>query len=232
MDTTQRAGGIAGLIGAATFAVGMVMAVTVLSDYAMDDPQPPEAVRFLVDHQAITYLWNTIIFIVFGAALVVLVLALHKRLIGRSSFTVQAATAFGLIWAGLMFAAGMIANIGLGAVVDLHATDLVSAKTVWSSLDAVQNGLGGGIEVVGGIWVLLVSWAALRADALPNASSYLGIAAGVAGLVTVVPALETVGAVFGLGLIVWFTWVGIVLLQTPTESHQDSSHTPRVHATT
>ena len=73
-------------------------------------------------------------------------------------------------------------------------------------------GLGGGNEIVGGLWVLLVSWIALR-DVLPKALNYLGMIVGVAGIVTLVPALTEVGAIFGLGIIVWYIWVGIVLLR-------------------
>ena len=46
-----------------------------------------------------------------------------------------------------------------------------------------------------------------------RALNLLGLAAGVAGLVTVIPVLEAVGAVFGVGLIVWFVWIGVILLQ-------------------
>ena len=77
----------------------------------------------------------------------------------------------------------------------------------------MQNGLGGGNEIAGGVWVLLVSLAALRTSALPTAMNYLGAVSGVAGLVTIIPSLEAVGAIFGLGLIVWFVWLGAVLLR-------------------
>ena len=53
--------------------------------------------------------------------------------------------------------------------------------------------------------------AALRAGALPKALNYLGVVMAAAGLFTIVPALEDVGIVFGLGLIVWLGWVGIVM---------------------
>jgi len=84
---------------------------------------------------------------------------------------------------------------------------------VWSALDSVQNGLGGGNEIVGGVWIMLVSWAALKTAVLPRALNSVGLAAGAAGLITVIPALEAVGAVFGIGLIVWFVWVGVLLLK-------------------
>jgi len=40
-----------------------------------------------------------------------------------------------------------------------------------------------------------------------------GIVIGVAGLPTVVPALGPAVFLYGLGLIVWFVWVGIVMLR-------------------
>lgn len=213
MGDRTKVGGIAALVEAATFVVGIVMFATLLADYTTGDPTPAESVDFLVDNQTALYVWNTVIFIVFGIALVPLVLSLHQRLRDRAGSLAPTATAFGLIWAGLVLAAGMVTNIGIGTVADLHDSDPAQARTVWSALDAVENGLGGGNEIAGGIWVLLVSVAALRSGALPKALNYLGIAGGAAGLLTIVPALEAVGAVFGVGLIVWFTWLGVVLLR-------------------
>jgi hypothetical protein len=102
-----------------------------------------------------------VIYILFGIVLVPLALALRERLASSSSAIVTAATAFGIIWATLVIGTGMIANIGLETIVDLQDSDPAGAASVWSTLDAVQNGLGGGNEIVGGLWVLLISWAAL-----------------------------------------------------------------------
>jgi hypothetical protein len=43
----------------------------------------------------------------------------------------QTAAAFGIIWAGLLLATGMITNIGFRTVADLQATDPARAETVW-----------------------------------------------------------------------------------------------------
>ncbi len=211
----EKLGGVAALVAAATFVFGFVLFATVLSDYTTGDPTPAESVAFVGDNEAVLYLWNAVIFIVFGVVLVPLVLALLERVRDGAPVLAPAAAAFGIVWAGLVIAAGMIGNIGLGTVADLQKSDAVQAEAVWSALDAVQNGLGGGNEIVGGLWVLLVSWAALQRAALPRGLIYLGIAAGAAGIATIVPALEVVGAVFGLGLIVWFVWAGLVLLRRP-----------------
>ena len=213
MTALQKTGGISALVAAATFLIGLVMFATVLIDYTTGS-DPREAVAFLVDHQFVLYAWNLIITIIFGIVLVPVVLALRERLAGGSSVLNQTAAVFGLIWSGLIIATGMIVNVGSATIIDLDKTDPEMAATVWSAVDSVANGLGGGNEVVGGLWVLLLSIAALGAGVFPKTLNYLGVVSGVAGLVTVVPGLEDVGAVFGLGLIVWFTWIGIALLRS------------------
>jgi len=126
---------------------------------------------------------------------------------------VQAATAFGLIWAAVVFASGMVFNIGMETVIDLHGKDPTQAESVWLAVNSVALGLGGGNEIVGALWILLLSWAALRAGGLPRVLNYLGVVISVAGLLTLIPALELMGIIFGLGSIVWFVWVGIVMLR-------------------
>jgi len=151
--------------------------------------------------------------VVFGVVLVVLALALHARLKDGSPTMMQTATAFGLIWAGLVIASGMIANIGNSTVVALFSENQDQAVLLWLAITTVQEALGGGNEIVGGLWVLLLSWAALRSDKLPKVLNYLGVLVGLAGILTVVPAFYVLMDVFGLGQIVWFAWLGIVMLR-------------------
>jgi hypothetical protein len=94
----------------------------------------------------------------------------------------------------------------------MYTTDPEQAGTVWAAIDGVYRGIGGGNEIVGGLWVLLVSWAALRGN-LPKAVNYLGMLVGAAGIITLVPPLADIGAIFGLGIIAWYVWAGVVLLR-------------------
>jgi hypothetical protein len=206
----QKMGGIAALIQAATYVVGIVLMLTLPG--SMEDIEPIQKVAFLADHQAITYIANLFIYVVAGVFLVVLSLALYERLKAGSPAVVRTATAFGLIWAGVVIAAGMVFNIGLGTVVALYGKDPAQAATVWLAISSVHEGLEGGNVILGSLWTLLASWAALRAGGLPKVLSYLGAVIGVAGLLSVVPALEALMFVFGLGGIVWFAWLGIVML--------------------
>ena len=113
-----------------------------------------------------------------------------------------------------MFATGMISNIGITAVADLDETSPAAAENLWSAIDTITDGLGGGNELVGGMWILLVSLAAWGTGRLPAGLNILGIVSALAGLVTLIPGLSDVGMVFGLGSIAWFAWAGIVLFRT------------------
>lgn len=216
MNDLQKMGGVAALIEAATFVMGFAVFLTVLTPAGYFDVgvDPVQKVAILADNQVIVSISYLTAFVVFGIFLVVLALALYERLKAGAPAILQISTVFGLIWAGLVIASGMVANIGIGTAVDLYGNDPAQAGTVWLAVETVQLGLGGGNEIVGGLWVLLVSWAALRAGALSTILNYLGVLIGVAGLLTVVPALELLGVVFGLGLIVWFVWLGIVMLRS------------------
>jgi hypothetical protein len=64
------------------------------------------------------------------------------------------------------------------------------------------------------VWILLLSAAALRTKVFPAVLNWLGVGIGAAGILSVVPALSGLEAVFGLLQIVWFIWLGIVMLRT------------------
>ena len=120
---------------------------------------------------------------------------------------------FGLIWATLVIGAGMMANVGLAKVLGLYANDPAAAAALWEIVELVENGIGGGNEVVGGAWAVAIGLAAL-AGALPRVFGVFSMIVGIAGLLTVLPPLSEVGgAIFGLGYIAWFIWVGIILIR-------------------
>ena len=218
----QKIGGIAAIIEALAYIVGFAVMFTVLMPDNADALNAAQRLAFALDKQAIIIAWNLFIYVFFGVVLVVLSLALHQRLAAHAEALTKVATAFALIWAGLVIAAGMIANTGLAAAAKLHAIDPLQALALWHSVSAIQEGIGGGVELVGGLWVILISWSALRQAAFPRWLNYLGIAVGVAGVLTVIPALKELGALFGLGQIVWFAWLGTVMLRAPAPRPRSS----------
>jgi hypothetical protein len=217
MKNLQKMGGIAALIGAATNLLGLGVFVTLLlpKGFGSEDPDPGQIVALLADNQAIMRAWNQIIWLVFGVSLIFLSLALYERLKAGSPALAQVVTTFTLIWAVLVIVIGALSINNLSTVVELYGKNPAQAATVWLTLDSVETGLGagGGETIVTALWFLLLSWAAMWARELPKVLNYLGVVLGVAGILSVVLASLGLSAVYGLGLIIWFVWLGIVMLR-------------------
>ena len=209
----QRVGGLAALYLAAAYVVAMPYFLVFVKDQGVVDPVGKVAL-LVGNHGSMTVMY-LITYVIFGIVLAVLALALYARLRDGASILTQAATAVGLLWAVVLVAGGMIFNAGMAAAVGLHGTNPVQAASLWQAIEPVTQGLGGsGGELLGGLWVLLVSVAALRTGRLPKVLNWLGVAIGAAGVVSVVPALRDAAYVFGLLQIVWFAGLGIVMLRT------------------
>ncbi len=139
----------------------------------------------------------------------------NDRLKSGAPAIMQVATTIGIIWAGSLIAGGMVSNAGIAPVVALYAQDPAQAALSWQSIESVASGLGNGNgEILGGLWTLLVSLAALRAGGLPKGLNILGLLVGTVGIISIAPGLTDLTGVFGLSQIVWFVWLGIVLLRS------------------
>lgn len=211
MWNLQRAGGIAALIEAAAYILGFALYAMVLDSSAYVGSI--RKVAFLVENQSVIRLANLLIFIAFGIVLVVLTLALCERLKAASPMAAQIGAAFGLIWAGLVIASGMIFSVGMDSAIALAAKDMAQAASLYLAIGAVQNGLGGGMEILGGLWLLMVSWAGWQSNMLPKALNCLGVLIGVIGLLTAIPGANSLVDVFGVSQIIWFIWLGVTMLR-------------------
>ena len=210
MKGLQKMGAVAALYSALAYLAGFALYGFVL-DYG-SAVEPLQKVALLADNQSIMFLLTLFVYVIVGVFLVVLALALYQRLKAGAPGLAQTAAAFGLIWACVVIASGLIFNTGMAVVVDLYATDPTRAATVWMAINSVFEGMGGGTEILGGIWILLLSWAALRTGELPKVLNYLGLLIGLVGIVSIVPTFEVLTSVFGITQIVWFAWVGIDIL--------------------
>lgn len=219
MNNLKTWGALAALIDAASYMFGFALLVTMLApvDYGSDGADPAAIVAFLAGHTGLMIAWNLVIYVLNGLALALLAVALAERFRPQAPGLAQATLTFGALWATLVVAAGMVANVGLSAVVARHATDPVEAARLWEVLHLVENGLGGGNEIAGGVWALVVGVATLVTGQLSRAFGWASLVIGIAGLATIVPGLrEVAGALFGLGYIGWFAWVGLALWRRPS----------------
>ena len=212
MNNLQKMGGVVALYLAVAYVIGIVLFRFVL-DYA-NIVKPAQKVALLINKQMVIYVTNLLLYVLFGIFLIVLVLALYARLNTASPTLVRMATAIGMIWAGALIASGMVSNAGIAPVVTLYQKDPAQAALTWLTIEAVANGLGGASgEILGGLFTLLISWAALQTEGLPKGLNYLGMLVGTIGIISTIPSLNALTGLFGMSQIIWFIWLGIVMLR-------------------
>ena len=212
MKNLQKLGGFAALYLAVAYLVGIFIFLIVLDYPSITDPA--QKVAFLVEKQMIIFATNLLMYVFFGVLLVVLSLALYDRLKSDAPALMQWATAIGIIWAGSLIASGMVSNAGIAPVIALYAKDPAQAALTWMGFETVASGLGNGNgEILGGIWTLLISLAALRGGGLPKILNFLGLLVGLVGIISIAPGLTDLTGLFGIGQLVWYVGLGIVLLR-------------------
>lgn len=210
MKNLQKSGGIAALYLAAAYLIGITLFIVVLDYPNITDPA--QKLTVLVENQMVIFATNLLMYVFFGLALIILSLALYDRMKSGAPALMQVATVIGIIWAGSLVASGMVSNAGIAPVVALHTTDPAQAALLWQGIEAVSSGLGNGNgEILGGVWTLLVSWAALRTGGLPKGLNFLGLLVGAVGLASLF--LTDLTGLFGISQMVWLIWLGIVLLR-------------------
>jgi len=214
MKNLQKMGGVAALIDAATYLAAIGLFLTLLAPMGNTELDFGQFMAFFMDNQMIVFIWDLLSYMVNGVFLVILALALYDRLKAGSPAMAQVATVLGLIWAVMVFASGFISIYGYEVIANLYGKDPAQAATLKLVLGTVTLGLDHSDRFLGCLWVLLVSWAALRSGALPKVLNYLGLVIGMPGIIsTLFPAFNELGIAFGLGIIVWWIWLGIVMLR-------------------
>lgn len=233
MMPIERAGALSALTIAATYLFGFGLFLGVLDRSGYEGAAGDLA--FVLDNQVWLSAAMIILYVIAGCALVVLGLAFHERFKSTQSALTGAATAFAMIWAGLVIASGFVGLIGIETMASLAAAEPLVAASAWVAISVVQNALGGGIELVGGVWMLIISALALRFQPGPfqsgrlsssgRALHYLGLVIGIMGILTVIPGLGDFAALFGMAQIVWFVWTAFDMMKHCPSAKEAQSNT-------
>lgn len=175
-----------------------------------------DKVRFIADNRALISLGYSSGYLLLGVFLLITVQALQQKMQLAHSNLLNTGSWFGIIWVMLMMASGMVQLVGIETMLRLHDKGSLQAEALFYSYNTIVNGLGGGIELVGGLWVLLVSIAGLRHRRLSAGLHWLGIVVGMLGILTLLPLTAFKGLagtkeLFGFSQIIWFIWLGILL---------------------
>ncbi len=223
MKTLQKVGGIAALICAGTFILAMGLVATLLTPMLDSSLPYDQFMAFYIPHQSLVFVWHFNMYLVNGTFLALLVLALYQQLKTSAPALSLAAACFGLFWTGMVFASGFISLYGWQTIDRLSSTDPSQAETLRLVVYTISTGIDTSDRFLGCLWVLLTCWAALRTRQLTRPLNTLGLVIGIAGIVSSIsPALTELGIAFGVGVIVWWVWLGVVLLRGKANEAADN----------
>ncbi|CAM3616166.1 MULTISPECIES: DUF4386 family protein [Pseudoalteromonas] len=221
----QKWGGVAALTEAATYLFGFVLFFGVLD--SSEHNTPTLYLDFFVQNRDTFFLGYIVIGIIFSFALIVLVQAIHQRFHTMSPDCMKFASVVGYIWAAIVLASTMVFLTSIEAIAKFHEMDPALALTINRTVSIVVDALGGGIELVGAIWVLTISCVGLKHKIFSPLLHYWGLLVSLAGILTLFsglsflaknPFFEVTTAIFGLGQILWFIGIGVMLLRNKTSS--------------
>ena len=212
-NKNQIIGGISGIIEASLYIFGFIILFSILQPTIDETKSGLDKLQFIFDNKSIYQTWMLLIYVVFGIVLVPLTVAINENFKEQTAIWTKITPVFGFIWSGLVIASGMIAVIGIDSVATISIVNSNSALTTWQTIEVIQNGLGGGVEIIGGIWVFLISMTGINQKVFNKFLNYFGLIVGSAGILTIIPGLKDLGAIFGLTQIVWFLWLGIVMIK-------------------
>lgn len=206
-----RLAGWSALYCGASYLAGMLVLVQWLlpTGYGTAQVDVAAVAKMIVEMPEAFIAFNTMIYVLNGLALAVLVVALREEGRKAGSSFADLGGALGVVWVVLVLGAGMIANVAVEQVSQLYPVAQARAEALWHSAHVVELGLGGGNEIAGGFWILIVSLIAAT-----GFIRWLGLVVGGAGALTVIPVLgDIAGAVFGLGAVVWLLAQGWRLIR-------------------
>ncbi|MEZ8826126.1 hypothetical protein AB6E04_17340, partial [Vibrio amylolyticus] len=166
MDRLQKFVGIAAWIEALIY----ILAFIYFGAYWAypSEGSASEKMSYLAENQHSFSMMYFLMYIMFGVFLSVIVVGLFEKLQSTNDPLVKVGSVFGFVWVVLVIASGMLANIGLVHAVELMDLSVEKAFDMWRVVTVIVESLGGGNEIVGGLWVLLLSLAALKATIFPR----------------------------------------------------------------
>lgn len=212
MPQLGKIGGLAAIYLGLAYAAGIGLFLVVLDMPSINSPE--QKLEMVTANALLFHCMHLAIYVIFGVVLTAFVYALHETLKDIAPVPVQFASVLGYIWAGLLIASGMVTIAGIQPAIQLMETNPNAAVLYWSGVETVADGIGlGQGEILGGLVSLIFSMVALRGDIFPKVLNYLGVGVGLAGVVSIIPGLHDMAALFGISQMIWFLWLGAVFLR-------------------
>lgn len=161
-----------------------------------------DKIAFFSNNYLSMFFVMNLIYVVFGILMVFLSFLFYS--LCTKNLLNKVGLAFGLFWSFAVILAGTLFNIGMNKVLEITIVNPDLAIQTWTIIEIIFSSIGGGTEILGGIWILIISILAFKEKFFNKFISVLGLVIGTSGILSHIPHLEFFQIVFGLLQIIWF----------------------------
>jgi hypothetical protein len=124
-------------------------------------------------------------------------------------------TLFGYFWVVVLLSTGMIGISSNELLANYSISNPAAADVIYYARILMTESLGGGIEFIGGVWLLLLGAISWRHELLSKYLTAFTLVKGAIGVATLFSAETLLRDLFGVTGILWFIWMGIALIKKP-----------------
>ena len=162
-----------------------------------------EQVAIMGQNAFLIHITTLHIYVLFSAGIIAIAAYTYRKLQSEQPALALLSLIAGVIWATLLIASGFISMAFTNALMSGGVTDSLIAA--WPAIDIVSDALGGGNELLGGVFTGLLSFALYKARLGTMLTYGLGLIVCVGGLISTLPYLADVGiGIFVMSQIPWF----------------------------
>lgn len=216
-DTNQEQRPLIRLAGAAF--IGMALCyITLFVIYGAVLSTPADAstadkIGYIIEHKALFNFTYVLGYVLFACLLCFCVYVIGSLFQPVSKTAMAMATLFGYFWVVVLLCTGMIGISSHELLASYSTVNPAAADVIYHARALLTESLGGGIEFIGGVWLLIIGVIGWRHGVLSKSLSAFTVVKGAIGVLTLICADSILRDLFGITGIVWFIWMGVVLIR-------------------
>lgn len=173
-------------------------------------------IAYLIENKALFNFTYVLGYVVFACLLCFCVYVIG-RLFHRESQAAMAMTSlFGYFWVVVLLSTGMIGVSSHEILAIYSVSNPEAAEVIYHTRILMTESLGGGIEFIGGVWFVLLGIVSWRHKLHSRSLAAFTLVKGTIGVATLFSAESLLRDLFGVTGILWFIWMGIVMIKKPT----------------
>jgi|GEM_PF-1208448 hypothetical protein len=162
-----------------------------------------EKMNVISSNPVLVHITTLHIYIIFSFAIITIATYLYLKLKNEQPALSLLSLIAGVIWATILIASGFI-SMGLTTLL-MNGTAVGELTAAWQAIDIISNALGGGNELMGGVFTGLLSLAMYKTRFSSVITGVLGVAVFIGGVTSTLPYLTDAGiGIFVISQILWF----------------------------